>query len=112
MPHEDSGLTLGLKPGVRADDADHWLFVNRCAKSSGARRCKGWRWSRAALRPVGFQAMSKPPKVYVVPGCDEVFLRIRTSVAFDQDAELRVSAKNKLVHCGAIAGLRALKMYF
>ena len=51
-------------------------------------------------------------KVYVVPGCDEVFLRIRTSVAFDQDAELRVRAKNKLVHCGAIAGRRALKMYF
>jgi hypothetical protein len=49
MPYEDSGLTLGLKPVVKVEDADHWLFVN-CG-------------------------------------------RIRTSVAFDQDAEFRVSAK-------------------
>ena len=112
MPYEDSGLTLGLKPVVKAEDADHWLFVNCCTKSSAGAPLQG-----VALEPACPQAGRLPGdvealKVYVVPGCDDVFLRIRTSVAFDQDAELRVSAKNKWVHCGAIAGRRALKIYF
>ena len=39
MPGEDSGLTVGLKPGVRTRGAGHWLFVNCCWKSgAGARR--------------------------------------------------------------------------
>ena len=112
MPYEDNWLILGLKPGVRAEDADHWLFVNCCTKSSEDASPQ-----RLALEPACPQAGRLPGdvealKVYVVPGCDEVFLRIRTSVAFDQDAELRVSAKNKWFHCGVIAGRRPLKMYF
>ncbi len=110
MPYEDSGLTARLKPVVRGRGSSvirYLLYeIQRGAPLQGV-----------ALEPACPQAGRLPGdiealKVSIVPGCDEVFLRIRTSVTFDQDAELRVSAKNKWVHCGAIAGRRALKMYF
>src|SRR4051812_41825369 len=102
---EDSGLTLGLKPVVRLTTRiiGYALMVVRIP----ARRGAGLQG--LTLEPVCPQAGRLPGdfealKRYVVPSCDEVFLRIRTSVAFNQNAELRLSAKNKWVHCGAIAG--------
>jgi hypothetical protein len=111
MPYEDSGLTHRLKPVVKAEEADRWLFVNVVRNPAQSAPLQG-RVLESALRPVGFQALSKRSKVYVLPSCDEVFPRIRTSLAFGQEAELGVSAKNKWVHCGAIAGRPVLKMYF
>ena len=88
MPYEDSGLTLGLKPVVKAEDADHWLSLIVVRNPA-----LGAPLQEVALEPACPQAGRllgdvEALKVYAVPGCDEVFLRIRTSVAFDQDAEL------------------------
>jgi len=112
MPYEDSGLTLGLKPVVRRRTwiIGYSLIVVR--NPAGRSPLQGVALEPACPQAGRFPGDVEALKVYAVPGCDEVFLRIRTSVAFDQDAELRVSAKNKWFHCGVIAGRRPLKMYF
>jgi hypothetical protein len=87
MPCEDSELTAGLKLGQTM------ARLKNCERLSNVEAIK--------VHPLF------PGRYKVV---DELFLRIRTFVHFGQYAELRVSAKNNLTHCGAIAEQCALKM--